>query len=75
MGKSNSDSPISPIEKLLTQSDVAEWLQVTNRTLERWRDVRKGPKYRKIGGAVRYVRQDVQDWIDGQIVETNLKLV
>jgi predicted DNA-binding transcriptional regulator AlpA len=76
MAKDNSKQGSQKNETdLMTQDQVASWLQVSNRTLERWRDVRKGPKYRKIGGVVRYVRCEVQAWIDSQTVETNLNLV
>jgi len=62
-------------EQLLTAEQVAEWLQISPRSLERWRDARKGPQFRKIGGLIRYTRKDVELWIDGQTVKTDVPLV
>ncbi len=53
----------TPIEKLLTQQEVAEIFSLEPKTLARWRWEGKGPIYRKIGGAVRYAVSDLEKFI------------
>ena len=60
---------------LLTPGQVAQRLQVDIQLLNKWRSARKGPKFVKIGRGVRYDAVELQKWIDGQKVETDLKLV
>jgi hypothetical protein len=43
----------------LRQHELAERWKVSARTLEKWRQVRRGPPYLLIGGAVRYRIEDV----------------
>ncbi len=56
---------------LMTTADVAAILQLSHRTLEEWRQLKKGPKWRYIGATVRYRMVDVQDYIDslGKAIE------
>lgn len=49
---------------LLSQSEVAEMLGVSIRTLECWRWRKKGPKYIKVGRLARYKYEDVLAYID-----------
>jgi predicted DNA-binding transcriptional regulator AlpA len=49
---------------LLTETQVAEILNLSIRTLQSWRVRRAGPKYVQAGRAVRYRRRDVIAWID-----------
>ena len=51
-------------EKLLKETEVARLLSLRPQTLAKWRWAGKGPAYRKIGGAVRYVASDLEDYID-----------
>jgi hypothetical protein len=44
----------------LHQADLARRWNVSPRTLERWRWLRKGPPYLKIGGRVAYRLCDVE---------------
>ena len=60
---------------LLTPEQVAKRLQVDVQLLNKWRSARKGPKFVKVGHKVRYDPVELQKWIDGQQVETGLKLV
>jgi hypothetical protein len=46
--------------KHLNQIDLSRRWNVSERTLERWRWLRQGPKFLKIGGAVRYRIEDVE---------------
>ena len=55
-------------DRLMTPSEVAEYLGVAERTLDQWRYRREGPDFLKPGGAVRYRRVDVDRWLDGRLV-------
>ncbi|HWU28931.1 MAG TPA: hypothetical protein VN041_07535 [Microbacterium sp.] len=50
---------------VMSPSLLADVLQVTTRTLERWRVDETGPKWFKIPGSslIRYARVDFIDWI------------
>lgn len=49
---------------MLNERQVAEYLNMSLGSLRRWRLFRKGPKYLKIGSAVRYRREDVDAWLN-----------
>ena len=51
------------LEELLTQKRLAERLNQSERTLERWRVEGTGPVYVKAGRKVLYIQQDVEDWL------------
>ena len=53
---------------LLTESQAAELLQISIRTLQAWRLRRSGPPYVQLGRAVRYRRSDLMGWIDSNTV-------
>jgi len=42
----------------------------TEGTMEVWRCLGKGPRYRKVGRWIRYATEDLDDFARGQIVET-----
>jgi hypothetical protein len=44
----------------LNQIDLARRWRISERTLERWRWLRQGPAYLKIGGRVAYRLEDVE---------------
>jgi predicted DNA-binding transcriptional regulator AlpA len=48
---------------LLNEHQVAKFLQLSVASVRRWRLFRTGPKYLKIGAAVRYRREDVDAWL------------
>lgn len=56
----------APIEPHYTPEQVAELLQVSARTLERWRAQRIGPPYVKIGHFVRYPQSAVGRYLAQQ---------
>jgi hypothetical protein len=60
-------SSLSPSRTLLTETQAAEWLQVSVRTLQNWR-LRggTGPVFIKAGRAVRYRTSDLFSWLDVQ---------
>ena len=46
--------------KHLNQIDLSRRWSLSPRTLERWRWLREGPEYMKIGGRVRYRLEDIE---------------
>ena len=53
-------------DKLLTQQQLADELQLSLRTLERWRQQGTGPAFIQVGRSPRYRRADVDAWLDCQ---------
>jgi excisionase family DNA binding protein len=53
-------------DKLLTQQQLADELEVSLRTLERWRQQGKGPAFLRVGRSPRYRRADIEAWLDKQ---------
>ena len=51
------------IETLLNEHDVARITGLSVASVRRWRLLRQGPKYLKIGAAVRYRPADVSAWL------------
>ena len=66
--KPPSSEPISartqPQAAVLTERQVADYLDMSVASLRRWRLFRTGPKFVKIGTAVRYKRGDIEMWLD-----------
>lgn len=55
------------LPKLMTPDEVAEYLDVSIATLDRWRSTGIGPNYVKAGGGVRYPETSVADYINSQL--------
>jgi excisionase family DNA binding protein len=53
---------------MLTQSECAEHLRLSERTLERLRTSGGGPKFVRMGRSVRYRLSDVEAWIASRVV-------
>lgn len=51
-------------DDLMTTQQVAKHLDVSDRTLERWRHLRVGPRYIQRGRFIRYKRSDVEAWLE-----------
>ena len=49
---------------LLNERQVSEVLSISVASVRRWRLLRQGPKYVKIGAAVRYKPEEVAAWIE-----------
>jgi len=65
-------SKVPPLEKgrhdpkrLLKEAEASEILATPAKTLEDWRVKGKGPKYVKLGRAVRYRLSDIEEFIKG----------
>ena len=54
------------IEALLNEHDVARITGLSVASVRRWRLLRQGPKYLKIGAAVRYRIEDIRAWLDSR---------
>ena len=52
------------MSKFLRTKEAAEYLGVSERTLEAWRTNGGGCVYRKIGGCVRYAPEDLDAFVD-----------
>jgi hypothetical protein len=61
-GESQVVRSTQPPTKHLTQTDLARRWRVSERTLERWRWLKQGPSYLRIGGRVAYRVQDVEEF-------------
>ena len=54
------------IETLLNERDVARIANLSVASVRRWRLLRQGPKYLKIGAAVRYKAEDISAWLESR---------
>jgi predicted DNA-binding transcriptional regulator AlpA len=53
-------------EQLLTERDIAHLISMSVASVRRWRLLRQGPKYIKIGAAVRYKPEDISAWLEAR---------
>lgn len=51
-------------KRLLTETEVAAQLQISEKTLRNWRQDRKGLNYVKVGANVRYKQKDIDEYIE-----------
>jgi len=54
------------LETLLKENDVARLTGLSVASVRRWRLLRQGPKYLKIGAAVRYKAEDIAAWLESR---------
>ena len=54
------------LASLLNEHEVARITGLSVASVRRWRLLRQGPKYIKIGSAVRYKQEDVAAWLDSR---------
>ncbi len=65
--KSETEEQYSPcIDALLNEYDVARILGMSVASVRRWRLLRQGPKYLKIGAAVRYKSEEISAWLESR---------
>jgi predicted DNA-binding transcriptional regulator AlpA len=53
-------------QRLLNEHEVAQACAIRVATLRKWRMLKRGPRFLKIGSLVRYRPEDVTAWIDRQ---------
>ena len=49
--------------RLLTEVEASAYLGVKHRTLQKWRQVGGGPRFRKLGSLVRYLESDLDAFV------------
>ena len=54
------------LEILLNEHDVARIIGLSVASIRRFRLLRQGPKYLKIGAAVRYKSADIAAWLESR---------
>jgi predicted DNA-binding transcriptional regulator AlpA len=54
------------VEQLLNEHDVARITGLSVASVRRWRLLRQGPTYIKIGAAVRYRPVDIDTWLEAR---------
>ena len=54
------------IENLLNEYDVARLTALSVASVRRWRLLRQGPRFVKIGAAVRYRPEDILAWLQSR---------
>ena len=58
------------LPQALSEDQVARMLGITSSALRRWRRDGAGPRFRKLGRAVRYMLTDVEAFIEACAVST-----
>ena len=56
----------SILETLVNEHDVARITGLSVSSVRRWRLLKQGPKYLKIGAAVRYKPEDISAWLESR---------
>jgi predicted DNA-binding transcriptional regulator AlpA len=54
------------LQELLNEHQVAQLVALSVASVRRWRLLRQGPRYLKIGSAVRYRPEDIGAWIESR---------
>jgi excisionase family DNA binding protein len=57
-------------EDLMRTKEASEYVGLGQSTLERFRIKGNGPKYCKLGGAVRYRRADLDTWLEASLINS-----
>lgn len=71
-GKVRLERPAADEKRYVREQAVATFLDVSVKTLQRWRLAGDGPRFRKLGGRktskspVRYDLRDVETWMESQ---------
>ena len=59
---------------ILTEAEAAEIIvDLKPHTLAKWRLRRKGPKYLKLGGKIRYRVIDIETWMEASLIDPALQ--
>jgi len=62
----NKSQAAERLQSLLNEHEVARITGLSVASVRRWRLSRQGPKYLKIGAAVRYRPEDVSAWLESR---------
>jgi predicted DNA-binding transcriptional regulator AlpA len=55
---------LKKLQGFLSERELSELTGIKVNTLQRWRLLGKGPRFLKLGGAVRYDPKDVDVWLE-----------
>ena len=58
------------VTEVMTTVEAAEYVGLKKPTMERFRFLGQGPAYCKLGGAVRYRKRDLDEWLDSRLVSS-----
>ena len=58
--------PQELLDSLLSDYDLAQFTGFSVHTIRRWRLLKQGPRYIKIGSSVRYRPEDVTSWLESR---------
>jgi excisionase family DNA binding protein len=58
------------VTEVMTTIEAAEYVGLKKPTMERFRFLGQGPAYCKLGGAVRYRKKDLDEWLDSRLVSS-----
>ncbi|MCZ8259280.1 MAG: helix-turn-helix domain-containing protein, partial [Beijerinckiaceae bacterium] len=50
--------------EIFDETEAAQFLRVSTRTLQSWRVSGRGPEFIKVGRVIRYRRQTLEMWLD-----------
>jgi len=64
------DQPKNTGSRYLTNTEAAGFLNLSPRTLEKFRVIGGGPRFRKFGRRVLYAMQDLEGWANGRSCES-----
>ncbi len=56
--------------EIMTTTEAAQYVRLGKPTIERFRVTGEGPRYCKLGGAVRYRRADLDTWLEGRLINS-----
>lgn len=56
--------------EIMNVEEAARYVRLGVGTLNRFRGTGGGPRYAKLGGAVRYRKEDLDAWIAGRMVRS-----
>ena len=54
---------------LMTTDETAKYMRTARQTLAKWRCTKIGPAYYRIGGRIRYRKEDIDDFVAGGRVD------
>lgn len=55
---------------ILTTQEAAKYVRLSKPTLERFRISGDGPRFAKLGGAVRYRADDLDAWLASRLIQS-----
>lgn len=54
--------------EMMNVEEAARYVRLATSTLNRFRSAGSGPRYAKLGGAVRYRKADLDAWLSSRII-------